>query len=79
MSNFSLSFTPLLSSVWLIVLALAALAVIGLGMFARRRGTLLRAAGLALILLALGDPSLVREDREPLRDVVAVVLEVSGG
>ena len=77
MSNFSLSFTPLLSSVWLIVLALAALAVIGLGMFARRRGTLLRAAGLALILLALGDPSLVREDREPLRDVVAVVLDRS--
>ena len=31
-----------------------------------------------LLLLALADPSLVREDREPLKDVVAVVLDHIG-
>ncbi len=77
MSDFSLSFTPLIAPAWLIAMAVAAIVVVALGLLARRRGSLLRALGLALVLLALGDPSLVREDREPLRDVVAVVLDRS--
>ncbi len=77
MSGFSLSLTPLVPSALLIVLALGAALVVALGLLARRRGTLLRALGLALVLVALADPSLVREDREPLKDVVAVVLDRS--
>lgn len=77
MSGFSLSLTPLVPSALLIVLALGAVLVVALGLLARRRGTLLRALGLALVLVALADPSLVREDREPLKDVVAVVLDRS--
>lgn len=38
----------------------------------------LRALGLGLLLLALADPSLVREDRAGLKDVVAVVVDQSG-
>jgi hypothetical protein len=77
LSNLSLHFTPLLPEWLLIAFAVVALIAIALGALARRRGTWMRAAGLALILLALGDPSLVREDRDPLKDVVAVVLDRS--
>ncbi len=77
MTSFHLAFAPL-APVWLL-LALAALGVltIALGLLARRRGAWLRGLGLALVLLALADPSLVRENRDPLKDVVAVVLDRS--
>ena len=78
MTNFNVAFSPLLSPAILIALAIAAALVAGLAIFTGRRGGWLRAAGMALILLALTDPSLVREDRDPLKDVVAVVLDRSG-
>src|SRR5665647_3283031 len=77
MRDFSFSFAPLLPMWMLIALAVAGVIVVALGLFARRRGTVLRALGLALVLAALADPSLVREDRQPLKDVVAVVLDRS--
>ncbi|WOJ90616.1 hypothetical protein RZS28_04805 [Methylocapsa polymorpha] len=78
MTQFDLSFTPLLPWPVLIGLSLIALLVFGLGLYARRRGVLLRGLGLALLLLALSDPALVREDRTSLKDVVAVVVDKSG-
>ena len=78
MTRFALSFTPLLPWTLLGVLAAAALVVVALGLLGRRRGTLLRALGLGLLLLALADPNLVREDRRPEKDVVAVVIDRSG-
>lgn len=78
MSSLSLSLAPLVPNWLIIALALFGLASMGLGLWARRRGTLLRGLGLGLILLSLCDPSLVREDRNPLKDVVAVVLDRSG-
>ncbi len=78
MSDFSIALSPLLP-VWLLAtLSLGAVLVIGLGLWTRRRGTWLRFLGFALILLALFDPALVREERQPLKDVVAVVLDRSG-
>ena len=77
MSDLSLHFTPLLP-LWLIIaFAVASALIVALGVVTRRRGAWVRGLGLALILVALGDPSLVREDREPLKDVVAVVLDRS--
>jgi hypothetical protein len=78
MSDFNLSLTPLIPWPLLAVLALGALIAVGLGFYARRRGTTLRALGFALLLLALTDPAIVREDRDPLKDVVAVVVDRSG-
>ncbi len=69
--------TPLVDPLWIGALGVAALAVIVLGFVARRRGTWLRALAFVLILTALVDPSLVREDRAPLNDVVPVVLDIS--
>ncbi len=78
MTDYSLAFVPLLPVVLLVALALGGVGVIALGFVLRQRAVWLRALGLALILLALFDPSLVREDRTPLRQVVAVVVDRSG-
>ncbi len=78
MNNFSFAFSPLLPWPLLAGLAAAALAILALGFYAGRCGTFLRAIALALILAALTDPSLVREDREALKDVVALVVDQSG-
>jgi hypothetical protein len=78
MSEFNLSFTPLLPWALLAGFAVLAVVVIALGLYRRRSGTILRAIGLALVLLALADPALVREDRQSLKDVVAIVVDQSG-
>ena len=76
-ASLSVAFAPLVP-VWLLVaLAVAALVVTALAVFARQRGALLRGVALALVLAALADPSLVRQDRELQKDVVAVVLDNS--
>ena len=78
MSAYSIALSPLLPQWALIALAAGALLVVALTLFARRRGALLRALAFALLGLALLDPSLIREDRRPLKDVVAVVIDQSG-
>src|SRR5947209_1998233 len=45
--------------------------------FARARAALVRAIALALFVLALANPSITREDREPLTSVAAVVIDKS--
>ena len=61
----------------MIALAVAALALVALTAWRRPGAAALRALACALLLLALADPSLVREDRRPLKDVVAVVVDQS--
>lgn len=77
MTSFNLAFSPLIPVPLLLALCVAALVIVALGFWLRRRGSWLRLLGFALVLLALGDPSLVREERNPLKDVVAVVLDRS--
>ena len=78
MTDYSLALAPLLPITILVALGIAGVAIIALGLFLRQRAVWLRALGLALILLALFDPSLVREDRTPLKQVVAIVADRSG-
>ncbi|HEV7440360.1 MAG TPA: hypothetical protein VGN94_12165, partial [Methylobacterium sp.] len=73
----SLSFTPLVP--WPVIAAfgvLVALFVV-LAFVARGRTAMLRALVLALVLTAIANPSLVREDREPVKDIAAVVVDRS--
>ena len=77
MTDFHLTFAPLLPDGLLIAMATLGVLVVALGVWRRRRGALLRGLGLALLLIGLTDPSLVRESRQPLKDVVAVVLDRS--
>src|SRR3954447_2077182 len=75
--NYGSAFTPLVPSLVLWI-ALAAIVVIaGLLLLGRSRGAAVRVAALALILLALANPSFTREEREPLTSVAAVVVDKS--
>ncbi len=75
--NFGVAFAPLVSApiLWA---AIAAAAIFSLLLFvSRSRGAVIRAFGLALIVLALANPSLTREDRDPLSSVAVVVVDKS--
>ncbi len=63
-----------------VLLAVAAIAVLALAfaVLARRPGTVMRAVALAALLAALGNPSFVTEERDRLKDVVALVVDRSG-
>src|SRR5947207_3539865 len=75
--QYGIAFTPLVPS-FVLWIALAAIAVIAvLLLLSRPRGAAVRVAALALILLALANPSFTREDREPLSSVAAVVIDKS--
>jgi hypothetical protein len=75
--NYGIAFTPLVPSLVLWI-ALAAIVVIAaLLLLGRSRGAAVRVAALALILLALANPSFTREEREPLSSVAAVVVDKS--
>ncbi len=75
--HFGIAFAPLVptSVLWIGLAAVAAIAV--LLVLGRTRGGVMRIAALALILLALANPSFTREDREPLSSVAAVVIDKS--
>ena len=75
--QYGIAFTPLVPSL-VLWLALAAIAVIAaLLLLGRARGAVVRVTALALIVLALANPSFTREDREPLSSVAAVVIDKS--
>ncbi|MCP9629747.1 hypothetical protein NML43_21870 [Rhodopseudomonas palustris] len=75
--QYGIAFAPLVP-VAVLWVALAAIAVIALVLLlGRSRGAWVRIAALALILLALSNPSFTREEREPLSSVAAVVVDKS--
>src|SRR5881227_3568606 len=75
--QYGIAFTPLVPSL-VLWLALAGITVIAALLLLRRaRGAAVRVTALALILLALANPSFTREDREPLSSVAAVVIDKS--
>ncbi|MCO5080126.1 MAG: hypothetical protein M9955_00555 [Rhizobiaceae bacterium] len=75
--NWSISFEPLLSWAWLGLL-LVPIALIALaGLWFRQRGAVFRLAALAALALALLNPVLLDELREPLKSVVAVIVDRS--
>src|SRR5487761_568409 len=75
--QYGIAFTPLVPTLVLWI-ALAAIAVIAvLLLLGRPRGAAVRILALALVLLALANPSFTREDREPLSSVAAVVIDKS--
>ncbi|MGE3148471.1 MAG: hypothetical protein AB7K04_05325 [Pseudorhodoplanes sp.] len=75
--NFGIAFAPLVPAyaLWLVAGIAAVLAVLLL--LSRSRGAAIRIAALALVVLALTNPSLTREDREPIPSVAVVVVDKS--
>jgi hypothetical protein len=77
MVGFGLAFSPLVPDA-VIWTAVALAAVIALLLFVTRtRGAAVRAIALALLVAALANPSLTREDRDPLTSVAVVVVDKS--
>jgi hypothetical protein len=75
--NLGIAFAPLVDA-RLLWAALAAVAMLTLVLFiTRSRGAAIRALALSLIVLALANPSLTREDRQPLSSIVVVVVDKS--
>ena len=75
--NLGVAFAPLVATqvLWA---AMAAVLILSLLLFvSRSRGAVVRALALALIVLALANPSLTREDRDPLSSVAVVVVDKS--
>lgn len=78
MNSTTLAFSPLLPWPWLAGLGVLALIGVGALLARGRRGAWLRLLALALLFAGLADPRFVTETREPLEDVVAVVVDRSG-
>jgi hypothetical protein len=75
--NISIAFAPLVDAqiLWAVIGAAVLLALV---LFASRsRGAAVRTLALALIALALANPSFTREDRDPLTSVAVVVVDKS--
>ena len=75
--NLGISFSPLVPAYMVWAAAAIAFVLSLLLVFARARAALVRAIALALFVLALANPSITREDREPLTSVAAVVIDKS--
>ncbi|AMY02012.1 hypothetical protein AB0V79_19735 [Mesorhizobium ciceri] len=75
--NWSVSFEPLIS--WpLLALALVPLALLALvGLWFRQRGSVFRFIALLALAAALFNPVFLNEEREPLKSVVALVVDRS--
>ena len=75
--NLGVSFAPLVPAyvVWAAFGASVLISVVLL--LARSRGAAMRAVALGLMVLALANPSLTREDRDPIPSVAAVIVDKS--
>ncbi|MCO5130757.1 MAG: hypothetical protein M9932_09320 [Xanthobacteraceae bacterium] len=75
--QYGIAFTPLVPTpvLWIALAAIVVIAMVLL--FGRARGAWIRIGALALLLLALANPSLTSEEREPLSSVAAVVVDKS--
>jgi hypothetical protein len=75
--GFGVAFAPLVPMPVLWAAIACAVAMAALLLSVRNRGAVLRVAALALLVLALANPSFTREDREPLSSVAVVVVDKS--
>ena len=75
--TWALSFSPFFSWTVLALIAAPAVLIALLLIAGRLRGALLRVAAIAALLLALANPVLLREEREPLQSVVSLVVDRS--
>src|SRR4051812_1038340 len=73
----TISFAPLVPDWALLAFAAGVVLLAVLAVISRGGGGVLRGLGLSIVLLALTNPSLVQEERERVKDIVAVVVDRS--
>jgi hypothetical protein len=77
MSNWSIDFAPFLPGPFFAIAAIIALALVGLLLWRRSRGALLRALAITALLAALANPTLREEERESLANIALVLVDES--
>jgi hypothetical protein len=75
--NWSLSFEPLLAWPWAAAILVPVAALVVAGIVLGQRGAMIRLLAFAALALALANPVLLDEERDPLRSVVALVVDRS--
>src|SRR5664279_1601302 len=75
--NLGVSFAPLVPDYVVWTALVAAALISGLLLLARSRGVAMRIIALGLMVLALANPSLTREDRDPIPSVAAIIVDKS--
>lgn len=75
--NLGVSFAPLVPDYVIWAAIGVAVAISALLLLTRGRGALVRAVAMALMILALANPSLTRQDRDPIPSVAAVIVDKS--
>ena len=70
-------FAPLIGGEWLLVLAVLSALLIGICLFTKLPGSVWRGIAAALLLAVLANPMIVRERRETLPDIVALIIDDS--
>lgn len=75
--NWSISFEPLFAITTLALVLVPIALLVLFGLFMRQRGSVLRLTALAAIALALLNPVFLEEERDPLKSVVALVVDKS--
>jgi hypothetical protein len=75
--NFGIAFSPLVPAYVLWSALTVASVIAAMLMLARSRGALVRVISLALFVLALANPSLTQEVRDPLTSIAAVIIDKS--
>ncbi|MDY8110082.1 hypothetical protein U0C82_13120 [Fulvimarina sp. 2208YS6-2-32] len=75
--NWSIDFAPFFSLTTILVLAVPAFVIAVALLVAGMRGAFVRVAALAALILALLNPVVLREERDPLKSVVAIIADRS--
>lgn len=75
--NLGISFAPLVPDYVVWTALGVAIVISALQVFTRGRGAAMRALAMAIMVLALANPSLTREDRDPIPSVAAVIIDKS--
>jgi len=75
--SYSLDFAPLVPTIWLWLFGVLAGGLFVYALLRRAGGAWARALAFAIALLALAGPLIVRETREPLPDIAALVVDHS--
>jgi hypothetical protein len=75
--NWTVEFLPFLPLIYLVIAGGVALLIAVVLLWRGRRGAIFRIAVLALLIIALANPNLKQEEREPLSNIAVVVVDQS--
>lgn len=73
----AISFAPLLPLFLLVICAIFVAIICAIAFLSKQRGAILRTTAFALVLLALANPIFTDEEREPVQNIVSVIVDKS--